>query len=186
MSGSDPIRFDINTKRSRLIVQAFVEGLLSSFGHNPKFSVGEINGEVQTVSDQPQTAVIRIQFRPDSLKLLDDVSEKDRKEIEETMKNQVLETSRFPEIMLESTGVSGEMIFQGRYQVNITGNLSLHGTTRPEKLQAQVTANDGQLRAEGDFRLRQTDYGIKLFKAAGGTLKVKDEVKVEFDVVAKR
>jgi hypothetical protein len=42
------------------------------------------------------------------------------------------------------------------------------------------------MRASGEFSLCQTDYGIELVSVAGGALKVKDDVKVSFDVVASR
>jgi hypothetical protein len=34
--------------------------------------------------------------------------------------------------------------------------------------------------------VRQTDYGIKLVSVAGGMLKVKDEVRCSFDVMARK
>ncbi len=40
------------------------------------------------------------------------------------------------------------------------------------------------LRANGEFSIRQTDYGIRLVSVAGGTLKLKDELKFTFDIVA--
>ena len=40
--------------------------------------------------------------------------------------------------------------------------------------------------AEGRFVgfaiLKQTDFGIKPVKVAGGTIRVKDEIRVEFDI----
>ena len=42
------------------------------------------------------------------------------------------------------------------------------------------------LRAFGEFSLRQSDYGIKPVSAVGGGLKVKDEVKFTFDIVARK
>lgn len=41
------------------------------------------------------------------------------------------------------------------------------------------------LRAHGEFPLRQTEYGIKPVSAAGGTIKLKDELKFTFDIVAR-
>ncbi len=73
-----------------------------------------------------------------------------------------------------------------RYAVNVSGNLTLHGVTRSETIYAQVTLTGDTLRAFGEFPLRQTDYGIKLVSVAGGTLKVKDEVKVTFDLTARK
>ena len=42
------------------------------------------------------------------------------------------------------------------------------------------------MRAFGEFSLWQTDYHIRLVAVAGGTLKIKDEVKLKFDLVARR
>ncbi len=42
------------------------------------------------------------------------------------------------------------------------------------------------LRASGEFSLLQSDYGIPLVSVAGGALKVKDELKFTFDIVARK
>ena len=42
------------------------------------------------------------------------------------------------------------------------------------------------LRAKGDFSLKQTDFGIKPFSAAGGTIKLKNELKFVFDIMAQK
>ena len=49
-----------------------------------------------------------------------------------------------------------------------------------------VTFHEASLQAEGQFALRQTDYGIKPVTVAGGTIKVKDELKFSFNIVANR
>ena len=58
------------------------------------------------------------------------------------------------------------------------GNLTLHGQTRP--VMVDVALRDG--RHEGSARLKQRDFGITPVSIAGGTVKVKDEVKVEFGI----
>ena len=42
------------------------------------------------------------------------------------------------------------------------------------------------LRASGDFTLSQTDYQIKLVSVAGGALKLKNELKFSFEIVARK
>jgi hypothetical protein len=42
------------------------------------------------------------------------------------------------------------------------------------------------LKAVGNFTLLQSDFGIELVSVAGGSLKVKDELKFSFDVVARK
>jgi hypothetical protein len=49
-----------------------------------------------------------------------------------------------------------------------------------------VTVDQDNLRANGEFTVRQTDFRIKLVSVAGGTLKLKDELKLSFDVSAHR
>jgi hypothetical protein len=42
------------------------------------------------------------------------------------------------------------------------------------------------LRASGDFTLSQSDFGIKPVSVAGGALKLKDELKFSFEIVARK
>ena len=57
------------------------------------------------------------------------------------MNQKVLESSKYPAIVFESTAASAEQLGEGRYQVSINGNLSLHGVTRQVPVTAQVTAH---------------------------------------------
>ena len=64
--------------------------------------------------------------------------------------------------------------------------MTLHGTTRPQPVTARVLANSGDLRVSGELTLRQSDFNLKPVSAAGSMVKVKDEVKLTFDVVARK
>ena len=65
----------------------------------------------------------------------------------------------------------------------MTGDLSLHGAARP--LTFAVVRGDGRLR--GTVSIRQRDSGIQPISIAGGTVKVKGELRIEFAIVgAKR
>ena len=44
---------------------------------------------------------------------------------------------------------------------------------------------DGTYQATGKFRFKQSDFGIKPVRVAGGTVKVKDELETEFDIFLK-
>ena len=62
--------------------------------------------------------------------------------------------------------------------VTANGVISLHGETRPKTIEAVAEINNGNITADGEFSLRQSDFRIEQVKALGGTLKVKDEVKI--------
>jgi hypothetical protein len=70
--------------------------------------------------------------------------------------------------------------------VMLNGNLTMHGVTCSQPVTTRVTLLGSMLRASGDFLLDQTDYSIKLVSVAGGALKLKDELKFSFEIVARR
>jgi len=188
-SETTPVTYRIDAKRSRFTVRAFAGGMLSALGHNPTIAIRDFEGEAKFLPDRPDRldlASLRISIKADSLTVIDDVSDKDRHEIERQMREDVLETAKYPEIAFESTRIEGEKIFAGQYRVTISGKLSLHGVARDCVIAGQVIASEDSLRANGEFTLQQTDYRIKLVSAVGGTIKLKDELKFSFDIVARK
>jgi hypothetical protein len=51
---------------------------------------------------------------------------------------------------------------------------------------AKVAVMGDTLRAFGSFTILQTDYDLKLVNIAGGALKVKDELKFSFNMLARK
>ncbi len=181
-----PVQYAIDPKLSRFTVQAFAGGFLSGFGHNPTFAIRDFTGEAKFSPGSPRDGSLLMKIRSDSLALTTDVSDKDRREIERTMKEEVLETERYPEIAYEGSVISISEPGPGRYRVNLSGQLLLRGASRVQPLVADLAAGPETLRAYGSFSVSQTAYGIKLVSVAGGAMKVKDELKCTFDIVARK
>ena len=172
---------------SRFTVQAFAEGLFSAFGHDPVIHIRDFTGEVRFVAGSFEKASLKVTVDPNSLAVSNEVKEKDRLEIEEIMKREVLETSRLKEIVFTSSNITVNKMAQGRCRVRIIGELMLHGVTQKNLwISAEATVTDDSLRANGDFSLKQSDFGIRPYSAAGGTIKLKNELKFLFDMVGKR
>lgn len=188
MNESQPsVRYLLDARRSRFTVQAFATGLLSRFGHNPVLAIRDFSGQVEIPPGDIEAASLRLIVNAASLVVIDDVKESDRREIEQTAREASLEADRYPEIYFESTQVSASRVAEGRYRARISGNLSLHGVTRRGVwIPARVTIGDEELRAEGDFTIRQSDYRIKPVRVAAGALKLKDELSLVFNIVARR
>jgi polyisoprenoid-binding protein YceI len=178
-------RYTIDKRASRFTVKAFAGGMLSAFGHNPVMAIRDLDGEVSLAPDAPGQSSLTMRIRAGSLEVTGDIGSKDRREMEGMMNDDVLEVSKYPEILYESPGGAATQIGEGRYRIDMNGSLTLHGVKRGQPVSAQVTINGGMLRASGEFSLLQTDYGIKPVNAMGGTLKVKDELKFTFDIVAR-
>jgi polyisoprenoid-binding protein YceI len=183
---TETLCYRLDTSRSRFTVRAFATGLLSAFAHNPTIAIRDFAGEVQFPPGKLQEGRLRISIKADSLEVVGNVSDKDRREIERQMREEVLETARYPEVVFESTRISAEMITEGQYRVRINGRLFLHGVTGDCEIAARVLVAEDMLRANGEFPLRQTDYSIKPVSALGGTIKLKDELRFSFDIVAQR
>jgi polyisoprenoid-binding protein YceI len=180
-----PERYRLEPRESRFTVHAFAEGLLSVFGHDPVIAVKELSGEFRFLPDTFESASLRITIDANGLKVVNDVNEKDRNEIERTMYEQVLETLKYPQIEFRSENVAVSRLGVNRYRARVIGDLSLHGVTqRSLWIMGEVFVNDDRLQVKGEVPLRQTDYKIKRVSVAGGTLKLKDELKCKFDLVA--
>src|SRR5271154_2537269 len=81
--------------------------------------------------------------------------------------------------------VLDEMKNDDRLVAHVSGELSFHGVTHSLSFDARVTRMGTMLRISGEFPLRQSDYGIKPVSFAGGALRLKDEVKFNFELVTR-
>ena len=131
------VLYVIDPQGSTFVAQALAMGLLSSFGHSPKLAIRDFKGQL-SFSPQGMSiagARLNISIQADSLEVTDDIAEKDRQEIHRKMREEVLETDRFPEIVYECSRVSASGS-GARYWVALNGELTLHGVTRPVPVSA--------------------------------------------------
>jgi polyisoprenoid-binding protein YceI len=178
--------FVIDARASRFTVQAFATGLLSKMGHNPTIGIRSFSGGVNFDPDALQGSEFCLAIQTVSLGVQDDISDKDRREIESLMKTQVLEIAKYPEAVYEAPSVTIHKLADALYSATLNGSLSFHGVTHSQPVTARVALFGEMLRASGEFTLRQSDFGIKPISVAGGALKVKDELKFSFELVARK
>jgi polyisoprenoid-binding protein YceI len=179
------VHYHLVPEQSKFTVQAFAEGLLSAFGHDPVLAIKDFTGEAEFVPGSFESASLKMTIKADSIVLSTEVKEKDRLDLEQTMREQVLEIAKYPEIVFVSSNVSVTRLAEGRYRARVIGDLTFHGSTQKNLwITSEVTVSGESLRAKGDFSLKQSDFGIKPFSAAGGTIKLKNELKFSFDIAA--
>ncbi len=176
----------VDARRSRFTVQAFATGILSAMGHNPTIGIRTFSGEVDFDPDGLDASGLRLTIQAASLSVQDDISAKDRNEIERMMKGDVLEVAKYPEIRYEASTSSVSKLSDAMFSAALSGTLDFHGVTRNQPVAVRITMMGEMLRASGDFTLKQSDYQIKPVSVAGGALKLKDEVKFSFEMVANR
>jgi polyisoprenoid-binding protein YceI len=175
-------RYRLGPELSQFTVQAFASGMLSFLGHSPTFAVRGFAGTVAFEGDTINAMRLELTVRADSLELMDKVSASDRREIEGTMRRDVLETTAYPEITFVSAEVSGAEVARGHYRARVAGRLSLRGVTQPHAVNAEVLLFADGARLRGESSLRLSDYRIRPVTALGGTIRLRDELKVWFNL----
>jgi hypothetical protein len=166
---------EIDGKKSVMTVRVLKAGLFSAFGHEHEISAPVMQGRL--IESDPS---VELTVDARMMRVVDrDVSEKDRAEIQETMLGpKVLDTAQFPEIRFRSTAVEGA----GSRHWKVQGDLTLHGQTHAVKFEV-LQGPDG--RYQGAAELKQKDFGITPIVVGGGAVKVKNELRVEFDIAVK-
>lgn len=176
--------YQIDPKQSHVTVDVGTGGLLGFAGHPHHISIGNLSGEIHASPKTPESASAEIRIASDSLEEAGEFKEQDLQKINTEMKQNVLETSQYPEIVFKSTKVTATPGKEGQYRVQVEGDLTLHGVTQKVVIPAAVTLSESTLRATGELKLNREDYKIKTESAGGGTVKVAKEIKVSFDIVA--
>jgi len=165
----------IDTGQSKLTVFVYKSGLFSAFADDHVIDGSIASG---TISDAVPLSVA-IEVRAGELTVRDPgLSAGKRAEVQARMLGpEVLDAQQFPSIAFESTSVEAG----GPDRWTVAGGLTIHGRTRPVAF--PVSRASGRYR--GSVTVRQRDFGITPISIAGGTVKVKDEITIEFDVVAR-
>jgi len=178
--------FVIDSKASRFSVKAVASGMTAGLGHSPTISIRDFDGEAQFVPGTLEAASLTMTIRAASLSVEDEMSASDRQDLERIMHRQVLATTRHPEVTYKSAAVTPTRLGEGLYRVELSGHLTLNGITRIQAVTCQVTVGAYNLRATGNFEIRQSEFGIKFANIAGGMLTIRDELKFAFFIVARQ
>lgn len=86
-----------------------------------------------------------------------------KKLMEEHFNENYIESEKFPNSAFKGK-ITGNYTpgKNGIYQVSVTGNLLIHGISRPVTVPAELTVNDGNISAKTSFKVKIADYGIKV------------------------
>lgn len=178
-------KFVLDAGSSRFTVKAFAAGMTAGLGHNPTIAIRDFTGVVEFEAGTLNAATLAVAVKSGSLQVQDEMREDDRKMLERIMNEEVLATVRYPEIVYQSGDIVSMKASEGVYKSEMKGKLTLHGVTRRLDVSSQVTVGPYNLRANGNFELRQSDFDIPKINVAGGALMLRDELKFAFFVVAK-
>lgn len=161
----------IDTEKSVMTVHVHKAGVFSALGHDHEISASIARGTMDAAAQ-----LVKLYVKAGALQVRDaGASEKDRAQIQSTMLGpEVLDAEKFPEIAFVSTGAEGT----GANSWTVHGNLTLHGQTHAVDVDVRETSGH----YTGTSHFKQTDFGIKPVRVAGGSIRVKDEIQIEFAI----
>lgn len=179
--------YRIDTKTSRVHVRV---NKATRFGHahgiegrvksgsvrfDPKSPGGEIVFDLAAlVADSPEARK--------HVGVTGDISQSDQTKITRTMlAKSVLDIEKFPtsKFVIRDMKASSEVA----NSLRIVGDFTIHGVMQSVNVDASVTPSEKEngLRLQGSFTIKQTDFGIKPYRALGGLVRVSDKVKISGD-----
>ena len=163
----------IDVERSTLHIRVGKAGLFSAAGHEHWVSAPIEHGSF----DDAEPPYISFTITAGKLTVEADTSLSDAQqaEVQRTMQEKVLESGKYPEISFRSTSIEKT----GDENWTVRGELSLHGQTHT----VSTVVRKQQGRFVGQCRIKQTEFGIQPVRIAGGTVKVKNELEINFTIV---
>ena len=182
-----PRTYEVDEARSSASAHLGKTGIFSFAGHEHVILAQKMQGEVVLDAEDLAQSSVDVVVDARSLKVRPEGEpEGDAPKVEQAMRapNQ-LDVDAHRTIHFRSTQVTGKQAGPGAFQLSVAGELTLHGTTRPFTVPIQVTTQEGGLLASGKFVLKLTDFGIEPTGAAGGTVKVENDVPVELKIAAR-
>ncbi|HXF94564.1 MAG TPA: YceI family protein [Gemmatimonadales bacterium] len=166
---------------SRLEVRTGRAGLLGGLGHEHLVRARAFRGGIVYFPAAPERSSVTITVLTDSLEILTQAKPSDLAKMTRAMREQTLKVRDYPEtrfVSREVTPIEGG--------VRVAGDFTLAGQTRPLTVEVTLDFRGDTLHASTRFALKQTDFGMRPYSTALGTVKVADAVRFELEVLAVR
>ena len=139
------VTYNLDASQSKFMAHASRSGLLWFKGKSHHLAASEFTGQVELTPDTITPASLRLVVKAASLHETGaDFTEPQKQIINKELKDIVLHPDQYPDITFQSTSVTAKSSGAGRYEVQIDGNLTLHGVTKPVTLQVEGPTGPAQ------------------------------------------
>ena len=186
------MHYGVDADHSEVRFLVYKAGALSAFGHDHTVDAHGFKGEVYLASsfaDSSFALTLPVKdFQVDDpasrqAEGADFATKPSANDVKGTTANMLgpgtLDAAKYPDITIQSVKVTGS-----ESKAEATVRITLHGSARDLKLPFTLSRAGDTLTASGEFELRQSEFGITPFSAAGGALQVADVIKVKFKIEA--
>ena len=179
--------FAIDSNASRVHLHVGKTGIGSFAGHEHNIFAPALMGEVAADFEDLSKSTVEVLVNARAMTVSPEGEpDGDAPKVQQAMRGSgVLNAARYPIVRFRSQKITGKKVSASSYELQVEGELSLHGMVKPMVVPLKVDVQGDTLTADGKLTLKQSDYGIKPTTAAGGMVQVEDEVPIEFKIVAK-
>lgn len=188
VAAQEPEALIIDPGQTTITLHVGRAGVFAFAGHDHEVVAPAMQGRITLDRANVSRSSVSVTFEATALKVTgkgeppEDVAEVQRV----MLSDQVLDVKRHPTITFQSRQVSVVKQTANQMTLGITGDLTIHGVTRPLDVPVTVQLAADGLRANGRATVRQSQFGIRPVTAGAGTVRVKDEVDVVLSVTARR
>lgn len=182
-----PNHYVLDPGASHLVVRVGKTGVFGFAGHEHEIVAGGMAGTVVVDPQHVGDGSVELTFASARLHVTGKGEPAgDVPKVQEAMVGPTcLDASRFPTIRFVSKAIVVKHAAGGQQMLEVRGELTLHGVTRPLTVPLDVELSEDRVTGRGRLALRQTDFRITPISVAG-VVKVKDEVALEWVLVARR
>jgi polyisoprenoid-binding protein YceI len=176
-------RFTLGPADGTVLIRTGREGAAARVGHDLTLAATRWRAVVHVDARVPTRSTVRAVVEAASLEVREasggalSLTESQKVEIEEIIREKVLRSPRHPKVIFTSTAVEG-----GSKRALVKGDLTIAGRTREAAIALHVDARSKTTRVRATMSIVQTDFGITPHSALLGALRVKDAVELSIDI----
>jgi polyisoprenoid-binding protein YceI len=177
--------YSMSAAQSQITITLIQEGILRKIHPTHHVGVKSFSGRIQLPPDDESKATAELDAEAKSFVNIDkNMSDFERSGFHKVLHDDVLASERHPTIKFRSVSVTNIQKSGDNRSFTLHGDLTLRGVTKRVSLPIKVTLSNNQLRATGEGTIKQTDFGITPYSGGLGTIKIGDQLKVNFVIVA--
>ena len=183
--------YQVDPQRSRVFIRTGRDGPMKAAGHDHVITSADVEGLV-LLSDDPGKSRADLRLPLQQL-VVDDPVYRERFGLEpdlpetaidgttRNMQDKVLESNLFP-WATASVRVLSMQDAQAELDVTVT----VHGISLNYTVPADIDIGRDALRVSGSMTVQHSDFGLTPFSAAGGLLRVAEDIEIVFEIVASK
>ncbi|MBE0654156.1 MAG: YceI family protein [Bacteroidales bacterium] len=155
-------------------------GYIGFYSHTPVEDIKADNNQVASILDlESGELVFQVLMR--SFRF-------EKKLMEEHFNENYVESEKFPKATFNGkiSGYQGMDIQKnGKYDVTVVGELTLHGVSREVSEKGTITINGGKIEAQSVFIIKPEDYNIEIPKIVSNKIarEIEVTVKISYDTM---